>query len=351
MVNRLARSGSVTGDIAGNMTNGMTGIGVGLIGTGYAANARAKALLADGRSHLVSISSGSTSSRGVERAAKLAEQYGAQVVTYWQQLINDRAVELVVICTVSALHGEIVEAALKSEKHVVVEYPLSLQVAQAEQLVKLAADKQLLLHVEHIELLGGLHLAMRSHLPKVGKPSYVAYRTINPQSPAPKKWTYQTELFGFPFCGALSRVHRLTNLFGKVRQVNCQTRMLADADGVHFRQILSSGRLLFESGLIAEVVYGKGERLCVYHREIEVQGDEGTLFFDRNEGTLTTATETSVIAVEPRRGLFVKDTKEVLDHLIDGNTLYVSAAESLYALRVGDALQQASINGGTVNVV
>lgn len=338
----------------------MTSIRVGIVGTGYAAQARAKALLDDGRSQLIGISRGSASSHGAsshgvsdhssERAAGLAAQYGTRAVAHWQKLVEAETVDLVVICTVSALHGEIAKAALTSGKHVVVEYPLSLQVAQAEELIELAEQKRLLLHVEHIELLGGLHLAMRSHLPKIGKPSYVAYRTISPQTPAPKKWTYQQALFGFPFCGALSRVHRLTNLFGRVRQVNCQTRIIEDADGVHFRQMMSAGRLVFESGLVAEVVYGKGEGLCVYHREMEVQGDEGTLFFDRNEGTLTTTAGASAIAVEPRRGLFVKDTRGVLDYLESGVPLYVSAAESLYALRVGDALRRASISGETVSV-
>jgi len=325
----------------------MVGIRVGLLGTGYAATARAKALSADRRSQLISVSSGSDSSDGANRAAEIAEQYGAKAVAYWQQLVAENAVDLVIICTVSALHGEMVEAALQAGKHVVVEYPLSLQLAQAEQLVKLAAQKRLLLHVEHIELLGGLHLAMRSHLHMIGEPSYVAYRTINPQSPAPKKWTYKKELFGFPFCGALSRVHRLTNLFGKVKQVNCHTRMLEGADGIHFRQIMSSGRLLFKSGLVAEVIYGKGEGFYVYHREIEVQGNEGSLFFDRNEGTLTTGEGTSAVTVEPRRGLFVKDTQGVLAYLTEGTPLYVSVDESVYALRVGDALRRASISGDT----
>ncbi|EDX84001.1 Oxidoreductase family, NAD-binding Rossmann fold protein [Synechococcus sp. PCC 7335] len=329
----------------------MSVIRVGLVGTGYAASARAKAFLADERSHLVGVSGSGVSENSTERTAQFANQYGMQAIAYWQQLIADESIDLVVVCTISSLHGEVVKAALEADKHVVVEYPLSFDVQQAEQLVKLAAQKQLLLHVEHIELLGGLHLAMRSNLSKVGKPSYVGYRTINPQTPAPKKWTYQKALFGFPFCGALSRVHRLTNLFGRVNQVNCQTRIVEDAEDIYFRQMLSSGRLQFESGLIAELVYGKGEGLMVYHREIEVQGEQGKLFFDRNEGMLMTAQGTSVIAIEPRRGLFVKDTQGILDNLTEGTPLYVSAAESVYALRVGDALRRASDTGESVVVI
>jgi biliverdin reductase len=70
--------------------------------------------------------------------------------------------------------------------------------------------------------------------------------------------------------------------------------------------------------------------------------------FVRNEGQLMTADGTRRIAIAPRKGLFVKDTTYVLDYLTQGSPLYVSAAESLYALSVGDALRRASESGETV---
>ena len=321
-------------------------IRVGLIGTGYAAGARAKAFRADSRSQLLSAAGHSP-----ESVATFAESYELKVIERWQQLVADDNLDLVVVATVSSLHGEVVEAALTAGKHVVVEYPLSLDLAQAERLVKLADERSLLLHVEHIELLGGLHRAMQAHLSKVGVPSYVGYRTLNPQHPAPMKWTYRFDLFGFPFCGALSRVHRLTNLFGRVEAVTCCTQAVdSQADPTYFQSILSSARLQFQSGVVAELTYGKGENLWVYRREIEVQGSSGALAFNRDEGTLTTAEGTAPIAVTPRRGLFVKDTEAVLDYLTEGKPLYVSAAESVYALSVGDALRRASANGETVTL-
>ena len=317
-------------------------IRVGLVGTGYAARVRAEAFSSDGRSQLLAVA-------GHSHTATFAAAHGIQAVGHWQYLLNDPAIDLVVVANVSALHGEIVAAALNAGKHVVVEYPVSLDIEQAERLVKLADSKGLLLHVEHIELLGGLHLAMRQSLPRVGVASYVSYRTINPQRPAPIKWTYQLALFGFPFCGALSRVHRLTNLFGRVARVDCCTRMLHnETDTAYFKSILSSGRLLFESGVVAELTYGKGEDLWTYHREVEVQGSLGALSFAGGEGSLTTADGRQDIPVAPRRGLFVKDTAMVLDYLTQGNPLYVSAAESVYALTVGDALRRASVSGQTI---
>lgn len=315
---------------------------VGIVGTGYAAKARVEALLADGRSQPLLVA-------GYRHTAAFAEKYGLQAMESWPQLVDDARIDLVVVANVSSLHGDVVEAALNAGKSVVVEYPLSLDLSQAERLVRLALDRGLLLHVEHIELLGGLHVAMREHLPAVGLPGYVSYRTLNPQQPAPTKWTYRRDLFGFPFCGALSRVHRLTHLFGQVERVDCCTRIdSSQADSRYFKGILSSARLQFDCGLIAELTYGKGENLWVRRRDVEVQGSLGALAFVGNEGTITTAEGEKAIAVAPRKGLFVKDTEMVLDYLTDGTPLYVSAAESLYALRVGDALRRASDSGETV---
>lgn len=326
------------------------GIRVGLVGTGYAARVRVEALQADKRSHPLLVAS--HSSAGYKNAEAFAETHGLQALENWQQLVVEGAIDVVVVATVSALHGEVVEAALTAGKHVVVEYPLSLNLAQAQRLVRLAAERQRLLHVEHIELLGGLHIAMKKHLPDVGVPTYVSYRTINPQHPAPLKWTYQPALFGFPFCGALSRVQRLTNLFGRVAKVDCCTRTVEDTENAgYFKSLLSSARLQFESGVVAELTYGKGEALWAYHRDIEVQGSLGAIAFTKNKGWLTTAEGTQQITVAPRKGLFAKDTECVLDYLTQGTPLYVSAAESVYALSVGDALRRASESGQTVCLI
>ena len=321
-------------------------IRVGVVGTGYAAKTRVKAFEADERSQVVKVAG-----RNAERTIRFAEEYGLPGVDDWRSLVEDSAIDLVVVSTVSSLHGDIVQAALEASKHVVVEYPLSLDLAQAERLVLLADEQKRLLHVEHIELLGGLHRAMKAHLPRVGVPGYVNYRTINMVRPAPVKWTYRFDLFGFPFCGALSRVHRLTNLFGPVSAVDCCTRLVnREEDTDYFASVLSSARLQFESGLVAEVTYAKGEGVWAARRDMEVQGRLGALVFERNEGTLTTAKGVESIQVAPRKGLFVKDTQDVLNYLTEGTRLYVEASESLYALRVGDALRRASESGQTVRL-
>ncbi|MEL6555340.1 MAG: Gfo/Idh/MocA family oxidoreductase [Cyanobacteria bacterium J06621_11] len=321
-------------------------IRVGLVGTGYAAVVRAKSFEADERSALVAVAG-----RNRARTAAFADHYGLNPAERWLDLIDDDGIDLVVVATVSALHGEVAEAALKAGKHVVVEYPLSLDLAQAERLLLLARQKKRLLHVEHIELLGGLHQVMRSHLSKIGQPSYVNYRTLTAQHPAPTNWKYAPELFGFPFCGALSRVNRLINLFGRVKAVSCETQQTESAaDSSFYTNILCSGRLRFENELVAEVTYGKGDRIWTSQRAIEVHGNRGSLAFVGNQGRLTTDAGSKQIESPPRKGLLALDTTGVLDYLSEGSALYVSAKKSIYALKVGDALKRASEQQTTILV-
>lgn len=315
---------------------------VGLVGTGYAAKLRAEALVNDERSHLVAIVG-----HEPENTAAFAKEYETETSSSWQELVERADIDLVVISTVNRDHGAIAKAALSQDKHVVVEYPLSVDAAEGEELVALALAKNKLLHVEHIELLGGLHQALQQHLEKIGDVFYVRYSTINPQNPAPRKWTYNHELFGFPLIGALSRLHRLTDLFGKVFTVNSHQRYW-QVESEYYQTCFVITQLCFTSGLLAQVVYGKGETIWQPERKFEVHGEKGGLIFDGNTGFFIQAGETTPIEVGSRRGLFVKDTTMVLDHLFNGTPLYVTPEESLYTLKVADAAKRAAQTGLTI---
>jgi biliverdin reductase len=261
-------------------------------------------------------------------------------------LVEHPDLDLVIICTINRDHSAIAQAALNANKHVVVEYPLSLNPAEAEALIALAEAKGKLLHVEHIELLGGLHQALRQSLPEIGNVFYTRYVTIFPQRPAPRRWTYNHEQFGFPFSGAVSRIHRLTDLFGKVASVSCQSRFWEDDD--YYTACLCTAQLRFTNGIIAEVTYAKGEAFWQTLRNFEVHGEQGTLLFEGDEGSLIRGEERTPIEVGGRRGLFAKDTGMVLDYLVEGTPLYVSSAASCYALKVADAARQSAETGKVV---
>lgn len=315
---------------------------VGLVGTGYAAKLRAQTLLNDGRSDLVAVVGHNSL-----KAETFAGDFHCQVLDSPQQLMERDDIELVVISNVNSEHGALVLAALEANKHVVVEYPLCLDLALGTELINLAKSKNKLLHVEHIELLGGLHQALKQNLAQLGKIFYVRYSTIKPERPAPRRWTYSHDLFGFPLMGALSRLHRLTNLFGEVMAVNCHNRFW-ETEEEFYQSCFCTTQLNFTSGLLGEVVYAKGETMWEAERKFQVHGENGALIFNSQQGFLVNTGETIPIKVGSSRGLFAKDTTMVLDHLLDGTPLYVTPEESLYALKIADAARKSAEIGMTI---
>ncbi|MGN6481202.1 oxidoreductase [Luteibacter sp.] len=64
-----------------------------------------------------------------------------------QDLISDPAIELVVIASPNDTHAALARAALEAGKHVVVDKPFTLNAAEAEALIALAADRRRLISV------------------------------------------------------------------------------------------------------------------------------------------------------------------------------------------------------------
>ncbi|MGA7934204.1 MAG: Gfo/Idh/MocA family oxidoreductase [Kovacikia sp.] len=319
---------------------------VGLVGTGYAAKLRAETLRSHPQAVLFAVA-GHTP----EKTQEFSQIYGGQAVDSWKDLIENFSLDLVIICTINRDHGAIVRAALQAGIHVIVEYPLCLDVSEAESLISLATAQNKLLHVEHIELMGGVHQALKASLPQIGSVFYARYVTTKPERPASQRWTYHADLFGFPLMGALSRLHRLTDLFGAVTAVSCQARFWhPEPSSQYYAACLCTAQLRFQSGLIAEVTYGKGETLWQPERRFEVHGDQGALVLTGDQGTLVQADGNHPIEVSGRRGLFAKDTAMVLDHLFKGEPLYVTPVESLYTLRVADAARRSAATGQTIEL-
>ncbi len=319
---------------------------VGLVGTGYAAKVRAEAFQADPRSHLTAVV-GHTP----DKTAEFAQLYGADAVTTCDALMQRADIDLVVIATINRDHGAIAHAALTAGKHVVVEYPLALDVAEAQDLIALAKTQQKLLHVEHIELLSSIHQAIRSALPQIGTPFYVRYSDLTPKRPAPDKWTYNLDLFGFPLVGALSRLSRLIDLFGAVKTVSCQASYWPKPVAVNaYDTCLCMAQLRFVSGLVADVTYGKGEALWQSERALTIHGDQGAIALSGETGTLIQPDQTTPLDLGSRRGLFAQDTTLVLNYLLENKALYTTPEVSLYALTVADAARQSAETGSVITL-
>jgi predicted dehydrogenase len=88
------------------------------------------------------------------RAQAFATEHGGQAYANLAELLADEAVELIVNLTIFGAHYEVIKQALEAGKHVYSEKPLALTSADANELVQLAAAKNLKLAGAPITFLG-----------------------------------------------------------------------------------------------------------------------------------------------------------------------------------------------------
>jgi predicted dehydrogenase len=82
---------------------------------------------------------------------RMGSQYpGMTITTDYGALLNDPEVEAVIVTTPTPAHYELARAALLSGRHVFVEKPITLAVAEAEDLVALAQERGRVLMVGHL---------------------------------------------------------------------------------------------------------------------------------------------------------------------------------------------------------
>lgn len=96
-------------------------------------------------------------------------------------VLQDAAIQAVVIAAPAALHYEIAEKALNAGKHVFVEKPLSLNQTDGEKLVRLAAQKQKTLFVGHILHYHAAVIRLKEMIKtgKIGRLQYIYSRRLS----------------------------------------------------------------------------------------------------------------------------------------------------------------------------
>lgn len=316
----------------------MNKLRVGIVGTGYVAKTRGQIFRDDPRCELVAMAG------SLDRVRALTEPWGITGYTYWSELVSSNSVDAVVVCNSNREHGAVVRQALNLGKPTIVDYPLALNYQEALELVNLAKHKSTTLHLEQIELLGGVHRQVRNWLPKVGQPQFVRYATQTPQRPAPDRWVYQPAQLGFPLTAAVSRIHRLIDLLGTVKRVSSQVRYTGPNLPQTFSSCFCHALLEFSNFCVGEVGYHKGEQIWQSERILEVHGETGGIFFRGDWGKLVTNDGEQEVQTETAKGLFLKDTHYFLGHLLEGKPNYTDQQKVLQAIATANACEVSAQN-------
>ncbi len=137
-------------------------------------------------------------------------------------VLDDPAVDGVILCTPNRLHASAARAALERGKHVLVEFPLAETASEGAELFASARQNQRVLHVEHIELLSPSQIHQRAQLKKLGR--LLGGGLVFTASD--EGWIGDAELARSAALRAVARLHRLVDLFGEaeVREARLEVR-------------------------------------------------------------------------------------------------------------------------------
>lgn len=113
-----------------------------------------------------------------EQAAQtVAEKHGARALTNYASLLG--TVDAVSIVVPTTLHYQVAKDFLNAGVHVLVEKPITVTVAEADELITIAKEKNLILQVGHLERFNPAVLG----LDKEEKPLFIESHRLSPFNP------------------------------------------------------------------------------------------------------------------------------------------------------------------------
>ncbi len=114
-----------------------------------------------------------------ENTAKtVADQYGAQALTDYRSLLGN--VDAVSIVVPTSLHHTVSRDFLNSGAHVLVEKPITVTVAEADELIAIAHEKNVILQVGHLERFNPAVMGLEQ---MEDKPLFIEAHRLSPFNP------------------------------------------------------------------------------------------------------------------------------------------------------------------------
>lgn len=196
---------------------------------------------------------------------------GCRVMTDWRAVIADAEVDAVIVATPPALHATMALAAIDAGKPVLVEKPMALSVADANEIEAKSRARGVLVLAGHTQLFNTAFRRLKRALPEIGPVRRIVSSSgkWGPFRPAPAPMP----LWDFAPHDIAMCIYLLDAIPTRVsakREVHDKVE-----DGTGDRYLLT---LAFPRGVSAEIRTGNLFR--PKRRWFEVQGEKGSLFFD-----------------------------------------------------------------------
>jgi predicted dehydrogenase len=221
-----------------------------------------------------------------ERARALADELQTNGFDNTDAILSDPKIQAVAIAVPNALHFSLAITVLNAEKHLFIEKPMTLTVAEADAIVELASNKDLVVVPDHIQRLFPLLVKVKQMI-DTGLLGDIVAVSVSRRDLLirTKAWLQKREMVG----GVLyqSAVHEYDFLrwfFGDVAEISCIAgRQVSLDQEIDYPDTILT-QLRFQSGVVGQIWNCMSDPLMGY--EGVVTGTEGTVWFNLYTGVL-----------------------------------------------------------------
>lgn len=199
------------------------------------------------------------------RAAAIGENLGVPWYTDLDEFLTRGAPDAVSVVVPTSMHFEIAQKALSNGIHVLIEKPVTTTVSEAESLLRMAADSDLVLQVGHIERFNS---AVQYISKIVHEPLFLQSRRLSPFSPRISDVGVVLDLM----------IHDIDIILSLVRSEISSISATGKCIRSENHEDIASAQITFENGAMAHILVSRvSERRL---RQLEIMEPERYVTID-----------------------------------------------------------------------
>lgn len=232
-----------------------------------------------------------------DKRAQAQREFGVDVVSNLEEMLQTSDVDLVDICVPTYLHETMLAQAIKAKKHIFCEKPLARSLKEGQRMVDLAAGYNKKIGIGHVVRFTPVYADIRKSVMagEIGQAAVV--RTFRGGSQFPKGW--HDWYSDFDLSGGVIldlTIHDLDFLrwlFGDVERVYAKTTHGRTKEHLEWAMIV----LRFKSGVIAHVEGSWTNFPGSFRTTVEISGKDGLIQYDsaKTNPILTATVQDSLV--------------------------------------------------------
>ncbi len=270
----------------------------------------------------------------------------------YRRLVEDPAVELVVVSVPTPLHAEVALAAIEAKKHVLCEMPLAVSLAEGEQVVEAARRAGVVLMPSLTYRFTPTFVKVKEMIEQgaIGEPVSFAYREFIPAADLAKQWPAESWMWDFARSGGPLFTLAVWSI-DMLRWLSDSEIVRCEANRYYCRlaQLQTSGydasvSLSFATGVVGSLQYSGSIPNAGAECMLSVVGDESKMLRcwdnDRVEilGDDPTRVEWNVKQHGPRMWGHEQQNSHLIDALLAGDAPAITPRDGIVAMEIAEQI-------------